>query len=130
MNCEQKLKHMILLKQQESDPDFLVGVEVTAENIDELYDANNEEGELQDAKSELRCSGVETGLPAEYSRHYESSAVAAKYIDGSWVGWTYWYGGGKHGEPEAIDWMDEAYPVECKSEEKMMVVHTFTKLAE
>lgn len=38
--------------------------------------------------------------------------------------------GGKHGEPEAIDWIEHAYDVECKEEEKLVVVHTFTKKGE
>ena len=64
-----------------------------------------------DIIAELRGSGVPTGLLAPHSRHYESKAVAAEMLDGSWVGWTYWYGGGKHGEPEAIPWMEDAYEV-------------------
>ena len=125
MTPVQKIKHLILLKQQSWDDDFLKGVEITADNVDDLYDENNENYELQDAKSEIRCSGTETELECDYSRHYESYAVAAKYVDGSWVGWTYWYGGGKHGEPEAIDWMEGAYEVNCTEEEKMVVVRTF-----
>jgi len=125
MNPEQKLRHLVLIKQQSWDPDFLVGVEITFDNVDELYEENDEDYELQDARNELRCSGIETGLPAPHSRHYESDAVAAQYVDGSWVGWTYWYGGGKHGEPEAIDWMEDAYDVNCIEEEKMVVVRTF-----
>lgn len=72
---------------------------------------------------------METGLPAPSSRHYESEAVAYQYVDGSWVGWSYWYGGGKHGEPEAIDWMEDAYDVNCTEEEKVVVVRTFTAKA-
>ena len=68
---------------------------------------------------------METGLKCEWSRHYESKAVAMKFPDGSWVGWTYWYGGGKHGEPSSIEWMDDAYDVDCHEEEKMVVVQTF-----
>jgi hypothetical protein len=68
---------------------------------------------------------VETHLSCPSSRHYESDAVAAKAPDGSWVGWTYWYGGGKHGEPEAIDWIEDAYDVICAEEEKLVVVRTF-----
>lgn len=126
MTPQQKLKHLILLKQQSWNSDFLAGVEISAENVDTLYEENNEDYELQDAKSEVRCSGVETGLKCDWSRHYESNAVAAKYVDGSLVGWTYWYGGGKHGEPEAIDWMEDAYEVNCIEEEKMVVVRTFS----
>lgn len=101
--------------------------QITGENIDELYAALVVEGKHWDAKNEIRNSGTETGLPCEFSRHYESEAVAAKMPDGSWVGWTYWYGGGKYSEPEAIDWMEEAYNLDCIEEEKLVVVRTFTK---
>ena len=77
----------------------------------------------------VRSSGTNTGLECELSHHYESNAVAAKLPDGSWVGWTYWYGGGKHGEPEAVDWMDDAYAVDCAEEQKMVTVRTFTQPA-
>ena len=127
MTPSQKLLHMILLKHQEWTPGFLDGVVITAENVDEIYEQENEEYGLQDAISEMRYSGTNTGLPAPHSRHYESDAVAEQYIDGSWVGWTYWHGGGKHGEPEAIDWIEDAYDVNCAEEEKMVVVRTFTK---
>lgn len=129
MTPEQKLKHLILLKNSEWT-DVPISGEVTADNIDELYDEANGEGwELQDASSEVRCLGQKTGLPDRFmSRHYECEEVAIKAPDGTWVGWTYWHGGGKHGEPEAIDWMDDAYDVACTEEEKMVIVRTFTKI--
>ena len=127
MTPEQKLKHLVLLKQQSWDKDFLQGIAITADNVDELYETNDENWELQDARSEIRGGQCETNLRCDYSRHYESKAVAAQYIDDSWVGWTYWYGGGKHAEPEAIDWMDDAYDLGCVEEEKVVVVRTFTK---
>ena len=127
MKPQQKLKHLILLKKQAWEPEFLKGLEITADNIDELYEEHRKDWGLQDEESEIRCSGTKTGLKAPYSRHYESDAVAAQYVDGSWVGWTYWYGGGKHGEPEAIDWMEDAYEVNCTEEEKMVVVRTFSE---
>ena len=80
--------------------------------VDKRLDELDRECETGDALEELRGSGVATGLIAPYSRHYESKAVAAEMLDGSWVGWTYWYGGGKHGEPGAIEWMEDAYDVE------------------
>jgi hypothetical protein len=46
-------------------------------------------------------------------------------LDGSYVGWTYWYGGGKHGEPESVPWMEHAYEVEMREETR--VVKVFTK---
>ena len=101
---------------------------VTSENIDEMYEQLVANGEHWDAMNEIRCRGTETGLQCEYSRHYESDAVAAQMPDGTWVGWTYWHGGGKHGQPAAIDWMDSAYDVDCTEEEKMVVVRTFAKV--
>lgn len=80
-----------------------------------------------DAESDFRLSGYQTDLPCEYSRHYESDSMATKLTDGSWVGWTRWYGGGKHGDPGAIDWMEDAYFLDVTEEEKMVTVRTWKK---
>lgn len=124
MTPEQKLKHMILnlLADWETQP----RPAVTAENVDELYGALEETP--YDARNEIRSSGVETGLKCDWSRHYESKAVAAQAPDGTWVGWTYWYGGGKHGEPEGIDWMDKAYDLTVTEEPKTIIHRTFVKV--
>ncbi|MEX3764489.1 hypothetical protein [Paraburkholderia phenoliruptrix] len=124
MTPEQKLKHLILIRHAELG-DEQPPANVTAENVDELYDAIEEPW---DARNEVRCSGEETGLPTPLSRHYEADAVARQYIDGSWVGWTYWYGGGKHGEPEAIDWIEDAYDVKVTGEQTI-VKRLFAKAA-
>lgn len=100
-------------------------VEITPEIVEDLWEDLCDE--LQDVKYEFREGEVETGLPCESSRHYESYSVAAKAPGGKWIGWTYWYGGGKHGCPEEIDWMEDAYFLDCKEEEKLVVVRTFTK---
>lgn len=86
------------------------------------------EDDLRDALSELRDNyDEETVIPCDYSRNYESKSVAKKMKDGTWIGWTFWYGGGKHGEPEAIDWIEHAYYLDCNEEEKVVTVRTFTK---
>jgi len=103
--------------------------EMTGDEIDQLYEVKNEDYGLQDASQDVRCGESETGLPAGFSRHYESKSVAIK-IDGQWVGWTYWYGGGKHSEPEAIEWICDAYFIDCVEEEKVVTVRTFTKAEE
>lgn len=94
---------------------------------DQVLDLWDEAEYLEDAISEIRYSGVETGLEGRYSRHYESEEVAIQCPNGDWVGFTYWHGGGKFGEPEAIEWIEYAYDLECKEEEKLVVVRTFTK---
>ncbi len=77
----------------------------------EMEEDRNTADARYDAESNLRGCGEPTGLPCDYSRHYESESVAAEMLDGSWVGWTYWHGGGKYGEPESIPWMEDAYDV-------------------
>lgn len=90
----------------------------------QLYE--DEYGLLASAMSEFNGEGVETNLePRSYSRHYESKEVAYPVTGSSslWLGWTYWYGGGKHGDPGAIDWMPDAYLL--TSEVKMQPVRVF-----
>ncbi|QGH72640.1 MAG: hypothetical protein [Myoviridae sp. ctThM1] len=94
---------------------------------DQVLDLWDEAEYLEDAISEIRYSGVETGLEGRYSRHYESEEVAIQCPNGDWVGFTYWHGGGKFGEPGAIEWIEYAYDLECKEEEKLVVVRKFTK---
>ena len=125
MIAAQKIKWAILLKAADWAHEQIP--EVTADNVDELYDNLVAEGGHWDARNEIRSSGESTGLQCDYSRHYGSDAVAAQMPDGSWVGWTYWHGGGKHSEPEAIDWIEDAYDVNCTEEEKMVAVRTFAK---
>jgi hypothetical protein len=91
-------------------------------NVDDLYAAAEENDGLCDAILEVRGSGEDTGLAVDWSYHYESKAVAAQLPDGSWVGWTYWYGGGKHGEPESIPWMEDAYDVTMREETRVVRV--------
>ena len=111
MTPQQKLKHLILLKWAVYTGQDLP--EVSVETIDQVFE-NIEalaDGDLQDAMNEVRCSGEPTALRCEFSRHYESMAVAAQTLDGSWVGWTYYYGGGNHGSPEEMPWLEDAYDV-------------------
>lgn len=124
MTPQQKIKWAILAKVAECEERDVP--EYPCSNIDELYDELVEKDGHYDAESELRCGEVETNLPCQWSRHYESDAVAMQMPDKSWVGWTYWHGGGKHGNPEEIDWIEDAYDVECSEEEKIVVVRTFS----
>lgn len=126
MTPTNKIKTTILLKARDEwgailskDP-----ISVTEEELEMLYYNTD----TQDVSYEFREDEIVTDIKCDWSRHYESRSVAAKMFDGSWVGWTYWYGGGKHGCPESINWMESAYDLECKEEEKLVVVRTFTKL--
>lgn len=98
--------------------------DMTGEEIEDEFDYLDG----SDAINEIRTSGTETKLPRESSRHYESDEVAVQCPTGEWVGFTYWYGGGKHGEPEAIDWIPHAYDLTVVSKEVVRWEHTFTKV--
>jgi hypothetical protein len=76
--------------------------------------------ECDDGMYEAREGEIETDVECDWSRHYESKSVAAE-VDGQWVGWTYWYGGGKHGERDA-------YLLDCEEEEVMTIQRTFKKV--
>lgn len=123
MTPTQKIKWLVLAKAAkwggEAPPPY------PCADVDDLYDAAWEREELYDAVSEVRGSGEETGIEAGWSRHYESKGVAARLPDGSWVGWTYWYGGGKHSDPGSVPWMEDAYDVTMREETR--VVRVFAK---
>ena len=138
MSPTQKIQITILLQALPNfDPEdlkeYIEGGEFSIpdpNNIEEClraYEFLDELGYLQDARSDFREGEEETKIQAEWSRHYETKSVAAKMFDGSWVGWTYWYGGGKHGEPEAMDWMGNAYDLGCEEKEELVINRYFTK---
>ena len=134
MTAEQILKSAILDQVAEwikDDGDtnlVLEGPFDTQEKISAAFEAIEDHGlddEVSEAEAELRGSYThETGFQGMYSRHYEYKSVARQFGD-KWVGWTFWYGGEKHGEPESVEWMEDAYFVEAKEETR--VVLTFTK---
>jgi len=117
MKTELKIKLQIL-------KNTYAGIDISPDKIESMWKNSDEKWDII---QEFRGGEVETDIPCEFSRHYESKSVAAKLDDGSWVGWTYWYGGGKHGEPEAVDWMDSAYELDCTETEKLVVVREFKK---
>ena len=100
-----------------------------SQSIEDYFSAlqEGENGDsINDAINEVRCMGQITGLDrGQWSRHYEWDEVALEMSDGSWVGWTYWHGGGKHGEPQEIDWLDQVYEVKCTKETR--VVNVFSE---
>lgn len=113
----------------EEDQKFRVLIEsgITAETVDKQYTELIELNLHWDYESEFRQGTVETKLSCPYSRCYEAKAVARKLSDG-WVGWTYWYGGGKHGNPEQVEWMEDAYNLEVTETEKTVIVQEFKKV--
>lgn len=100
----------------------------TNEQVEAAYDSLGEVVEISDTENEFRSGKFKTDLPCECNRNYESESVAVQLSDDTWVGWTHFFGGGKHGDPESIDWMEDAYELTCVEEEKLVVVRTFAKV--
>lgn len=121
MKASTKLKYAILDLSCIWENGSKIRPDMTEEEVEDLWD----ESDAVDAINEIRTSGIETGLPSPSDRNYETDAVAVLCPTGEWVGFTYWYGGGKHGNPEEIEWIDYAYDVNCIEEQKMMTIRTF-----
>jgi hypothetical protein len=130
MTPQQKIKWLILEKARSwTEVGAPEPPKITADNVDAIYDEQEgDEYGLQDARNEVRCGGTETKLPGPSSRHYESEEVAAQCPDGSWVGWTHWYGGGKHGDPEEMEWIPDAYDLTVTEKEVTITQRTFAKV--
>lgn len=138
MLASEKIKRTILFNFLKNNNDIeeedfdkkLLEIDVTNPevNISELWDELEGKYYLQDDISEFREGQFTTQLPSQSSRHYEAIEVASKMFDNSYVGWTFWYGGGKYGCPDEVEWMDEAYELTLKEEEKVVTVRTWSKI--
>ena len=132
MTPVQKIKHAIIRRAAAYSGDTLLGVEITSDTVDVLYEnLRGDDGwsdSMQEACNEIRGSfDCETNLSTPCSRHYETKAVAKMMEDGTWVGWTYYYGGGKWGCPEEVEWIRDAYDLDVTEEQVMQTVRTFKK---
>ena len=134
MNAQDKIKRLIVEAAYQGSTSRTAPEITTREQLEEFIESCIEEDEafedyMSDSESELRSSyECETSVPCEGSRHYESKSVAYQMEDGSWVGWTYWSGGGKHGQPDSIDWISEAYDLDVVEEEKLVIVRKFSRV--
>ena len=129
MTPKQKIKWAILAK-LDKEGGTNHAQEASAENIDELYDEVFEgSGDQRNYEIEFSQGEVKTNIKPEDGGYSQSKSVAAEIPQGSgsWVGWTHYYGGGKHAQPEDIEWMDDAYHLTCTTEQKLVTIQTFKK---
>lgn len=129
MNAQQLLRKVILLKAVEFENIEPFIENLSGEKIDELWNCYDENDELNDAISEIRCGGIYASniKATTSSRHYEIDVNAMK-IDNVWVAWDYYYGGGKYGEPESYDFIADARIVECEEQEVLTIEHIFSEV--
>ena len=125
MTPQQKIYWLILNKHNSWNdiPLLEYPCEVT-EDMVEAYESMRD----MDAANDIRCGQVGTNIEPEWSRNFETKSVAYQLPDNTWVGWTYYYGGGKHANPECIDWITDSYELSCVEEEKVVIIQTFEKV--
>lgn len=128
MNAQQLLRKAILLKAvdfKNIEP-FKDGL--SGDEIDKLYESYDRWNELADPWNEIRYSGIDCNLEATtWSRHYEVDSKAIK-IDDKWIQFDYYYGGGKHGEPENFDYIENAIIVDCTEEQITITKYNFSEI--
>lgn len=134
MTPTQKIKKHLLNRLAVSDSLQLPEL-ATGEQVDIVYAqyGSTHGDELHDISSGVRAGQVQTSLlpyicNARLLRDYDADMVATQMDDGSWVGWTYWHGGGRHGEPSAIQWMEDAIELSCVETEKVIIERTFSTI--
>ncbi|HAV4862184.1 TPA: hypothetical protein NES53_000481 [Acinetobacter baumannii] len=147
MNAQQLLKYQIIKRALEIYDEFSVVVaanfpdtfgeedsneivlsKLNEDNIDLIFDELEYDDAMQDGREEVRCTGCVTDLkPKNWSRHFEIDAVA-KNINGTWVAWDYYYGGGKYSEPESIEWIGDARIVNCEEVQVMKTEYYFSEV--
>lgn len=127
MNAQQLLQKAILLKAVEFGTIQSFDDGLGGDQVDELYNSYDRYDELADAWCEVRYDGIDCNLPTiTSSRHYEVDAKAIN-IDGKWVKFDFYYGGGKHGDPDEYNYIEDAVIVDCTQEEITVIKYTFSQ---
>jgi len=83
-----------------------------------------------DSEQEIMQGDWETDIQADYSRYCETKSVAVKDNAGNFIGFTKYYGGGKHFDSYA--WYDtsieNAYYLTCEEKEVLTIQRTWAKV--
>jgi hypothetical protein len=123
MTPQQAIRYIILARYESEG----LATDLTGEQVDMFFDNHPQrDNQLLDIRNEVREGEHETTIPSPSSRHYDTQSVAAQAPNGQWVGWTYWTGGGKFGNPEEVEWIAHAYFLDCQEEEVKTIRRTFT----
>lgn len=110
----------------ENDP--MADAELTAAEIAQFYDDLGEDDLLIDAFNDTRHQGTASDIPTRihfsWTRNYEVDTHVIHLDDQRGLAFNYVTGGGKHGEPDAYPWIDEAWFVKCTGTQTV-TTHTY-----
>lgn len=120
--AEQKWKYLVVQEAASGDYTIKFNTHITPEQCESLYEELESDVVYEIENYFIADGKVVTNIVRRdmNSRHYNSREVAANTPWG-WVGWTYWYGGGKHGEPEAMD--KKPYNLKVTKEEEVITIN-------
>ncbi|VVN20294.1 hypothetical protein PS662_04329 [Pseudomonas fluorescens] len=117
-------------------PNGLVTLEdlasMSGEDLDQLYDESSHD----DAVNEVRYSAVAApGVPSwchySWERNYDVDVKAFILPDGRALAFCEMSGGGKHGEPDAYPWVEEAKFIKVSGvEERVIKTYKFEDIPE
>lgn len=83
-----------------------------------------------DAQQDIMEGKWETNIIPNFTRHCETESVAVKDNYGNYIGFTRYYGGGKHFDE--YSWYDEsiegAYYLNCEEKEVLTIQRTWSKV--
>lgn len=106
--------------------------EISPEMLEQFWD---EYGDDEcESRNEVRWHGDETSnintrIHYSWSRNYDVEVRVINLGDGNGLAYNFVSGGGKHGDPDAYPWWDEAWFVKCTGA-KTVVTHTYEDIAE
>ncbi len=105
---------------------------MSGEDLDQLYDESSHD----DAVNEVRYGAVGApGIPSwchySWGRNYEVDVKAFILPDGRALAFCEMSGGGKHGEPDAYPWVEEAKFIKVSGvEERVIKTYKFEEIPE
>lgn len=113
-------------------------------NVEKVYDFDEKELEefyeeikygewedyVRDVVSGFRYSGENIDDKVYEDRYYCYRDVATKItgLDDLYLGWTYYFGGGKHAQPQEVEWMEDCYLLTCREVEETRIVKVYEKV--
>lgn len=85
---------------------------------------------VRDVVSNFRDSGTNIYDKVDEDRYFCYQQLGNKItgLDDLYLGWTYAFGGGKYGEPESVEWMEDCYLLKCKEVEEKRIIKVYEKV--
>jgi len=117
---------------QDIDVDEALLVQAPGELIDSIFNDNDHDDAINEVRYEAEpVSGIPEWCHYSWGRNYEVDVKAFILPDGRALAFCEMSGGGKHGEPEAYPWVDEAKFIKVAGvEERVIKTYKFEEYPE